>query len=309
MASNRTARFLFITFLINFSMVGLFVAFGGRLDSTAGFVLATVYMFIPTLSVLIVEKLIHKEKIKKPLGISFRINRWFFVAWLVPPLVAGTAFGISLLFPGVSYSPEMEGILQKYAGQLTPEQLEQMRSAAETMPVHPFWITLLEGLVAGLTINAVAGFGEELGWRGFLPRRLQHMSFFKVSLLIGFIWGVWHSPLILLGHNYPQHPQFGVLMMTIWCMLLTPLFLYVRLKSGSVIAAAIMHGTLNGTAGAAIILVRGGSDLSIGVTGLAGFIALAIFIGLFFIYDSQIAKEKIMRGTIGGALDSQESSP
>ena len=36
------------------------------------------------------------------------------------------------------------------------------------------------------------------------------MGFLKTSVLTGFIWGVWHAPIILQGHNYPQHPVAGV---------------------------------------------------------------------------------------------------
>lgn len=74
-------------------------------------------------------------------------------------------------------------------------------------------------------------------------------------------------------------------MMTIWCILLAPIFSYVRLKAKSVIAAAVMHGSLNGTAGLAIMVVKGGSDLTVGVTGLAGCIVLAILNIGIFVYE------------------------
>lgn len=38
-----------------------------------------------------------------------------------------------------------------------------------------------------------------------------------------------------------------------------------------------MHGSVNGLAGVAIMMLSGGSDLTIGLTGLAGLIALAVF--------------------------------
>ena len=46
----------------------------------------------------------------------------------------------------------------------------------------PCW----EDLIAGVTVNAVAGFGEELGWRGFLQKELAFLGFWRSSLLIGF---------------------------------------------------------------------------------------------------------------------------
>jgi|GEM_PF-6474532 len=56
----------------------------------------------------------------------------------------------------------------------------------------------------------------------------------------------------------------GVLfMMIIFCLLLSPIFSYIRIKSRSVVAAAIMHGTLNATRGLSIMVVKGGGDLVI----------------------------------------------
>ncbi|MCC5623386.1 CPBP family glutamic-type intramembrane protease, partial [Nostoc sp. CHAB 5715] len=94
--------------------------------------------------------------------------------------------------------------------------------------------------------------------------------------MIGLTWGVWHAPLILQGHNYPQHHRIGVFMMTISTFLLAPIYSYITIKSKSVIAAAIMHGTINGLAVLPISLIKGGNDLTVGMTGLAGFIAIAI---------------------------------
>jgi membrane protease YdiL (CAAX protease family) len=142
-------------------------------------------------------------------------------------------------------------------------------------------------------VNAVAGLGEELGWRGFLLRELSHMGFWRSSVFIGLIWGVWHAPVILQGHNYPQHPVEGVFMMIIFCLLLSPLFSYTRIKSGSVIAAAIMHGTLNATGGLSIMVVEGGDDLVTGVTGVAGFIVLLVVNFLIFILDNSIRKKPV----------------
>ena len=145
---------------------------------------------------------------------------------------------------------------------------------------YPVWLSLIQGLIAGITINAVAAFGEELGWRGFLLHEFRNMKFLKASLIIGFIWGIWHAPMILMGHNYPQHPEAGILMMTIFCMLLSPLLMYITIKAKSVIAAAIAHGTMNAIAGISVMMIKGGNDLNAGITGLAGFIAIIVFVAL-----------------------------
>jgi membrane protease YdiL (CAAX protease family) len=142
--------------------------------------------------------------------------------------------------------------------------------------VHPFWLLVGQGLIASVTINAVAGFGEELGWRGWLWRELAGFGFWRASWLIGLIWGVWHLPLVLQGLNYPSHPVAGIGMMTAWCILLSPLFSYIRLRTGSVVGAAVFHGAFNAFGGLALLLTTGGGDLLAGAPGLAGFIVLAI---------------------------------
>ncbi|MBO8162051.1 MAG: CPBP family intramembrane metalloprotease [Thermosipho sp. (in: Bacteria)] len=302
MTMNKNTRkallFIGLTFFFNYLLVILYFALGGKWTMPGSLILAVTYMFIPMITAIMVQKIIYKKSVKEPLGISFKLNRWFLVAWLLPPVIAFATLGVSLLFPGVEYSPEMAGMFERLKSVLTPEQLKEMEKQTVAFPVHPIWIGLLQGLIAGITINAVAGFGEELGWRGLLQKELSYLGFWKSSAVIGVIWGLWHAPIILQGHNYPEHPLIGVFMMTIFTLLLSPIFSYVRLKAKSVIAAAIMHGSINGTLGLSIMVIKGGSDLTVGVTGLAGFIVLALVnIGLF-LYDRTLAKESIMQNYI-----------
>lgn len=289
---RKPALFIGLTFFVSWLLAFVFNALGLKWNMLVSLLFTLAYMFIPMTVAIIVQKIVYKEPLKEPLGISFKMNRWFLVAWLLPPVLAFASLGLSLLFPGVNYSPRMEGFFEQLESVLTPEQLEQMKSQASAFPIHPIWIGLLQGLVAGITINAVAAFGEELGWRGLLQKEFSYMGFWKSSVVIGTIWGIWHAPMILQGYNYPEHPVMGAFMMTLLTLLLSPIFSYVRLKAKSVIAAAIIHGTLNGTARLAIIVIRG-NELIIGVTGLAGLIVLALAnIGLFA-YDRLWAKEPI----------------
>ena len=148
-------------------------------------------------------------------------------------------------------------------------------------------------MIAGCTINGFFGLGEELGWRGYLLKSLKGKNFWTVSLIIGAVWGVWHFPLILIGHNYPKHPVIGIFMMTILCLLLTPTLIYIVLKSKSTITAGIYHGTFNAIAGISLLYVVGGNDLTNSTTGLAGFIVIAIVTLGFMLYDRYVTKEKI----------------
>jgi membrane protease YdiL (CAAX protease family) len=282
---NKVVLFLILAFGLSWLIAGVFYALGGRLGTPVATLVLLLYMFMPMTSAIIVQKAIYREPLRGPLGISFRPNRWFLVAWLTPPIAALATIGVSVLLPGVSYSPDMAGFFDRFASSLTPQQLAEMKSQLAALPINLIWISLAEALVFGVTINAVAAFGEELGWRGLLQRELSHLGFWRSSALIGVIWGLWHAPIIIQGYNYPQHPLVGVAMMTVFTLLLSPIFVYVRLKARSVIAAAVIHGTLNGSAGIPLLVIAGGSDLTVGITGLAGFIVLALINLAIFLYQ------------------------
>lgn len=264
---KKALTFILVCFGLSLLAAGLFYKSGAGYASPQGAVFATAYMFIPLVSVVLTQ-LVCGEKPFWDCGISFKVNRWWFIAWLGLPLIPLLGIGIALLLPGVCLS--LDSPLMQDAG----------RSFAETgLPVGPWGvlgIMLLSGYLAGCTVNAVAAFGEEAAWRGFLDRTLSRLGFWPRALLIGAVWGVWHAPIILMGHNFPAHPVAGVFAMTAFCMAAAPVFLYLRQRSGSVIVAAIAHGTFNSVAGMSVMLLAGGSDLVKSPCGAGAIAAMAV---------------------------------
>jgi membrane protease YdiL (CAAX protease family) len=255
-------------------------------------VVGAVYMLVPMLAALFVQKVIYRQAVITPLGVSFRINAWFFVAWLSPALLVLCAIPAAALLPGVFLSPEHEGLFRRLAGSLTPEQLEAMRMSYADMRVSPALVSLIQGLIAGATINALLAFGEELGWRGLLQWEWGHLGTFAGSAIIGLVWGVWHAPLILMGHNFPDHPAAGIFQMIAATMLLGILISYVRIRAGSVVAAAIMHGSVNGLYGVSLMYLAWDNDLSIGLFGTGGCLVMGGAVALVFLYDRYVPKAK-----------------
>ena len=230
-------------------------------------------MFIPMLAVIITQ-LICKEPIFTGVGISFKFNRWWVIGWLLIPIIALAIVGMTLLMPGAEWTPDSDTMKLV------------LKSMPEGFGVWGFiGVTILSGMFAGATINAVFAFGEEIAWRGFLLKLFNGKKFWNVALWTGIIWGFWHAPIILNGHNYPQHPVLGVFLMVVFCVLFTPILMYFRQKSGSVIVPAIMHGTFNAVAALSLVLVTPTNDLLYGATGLAGMLVLLIVdVCLFFCY-------------------------
>jgi len=290
----KIAWFLLLTFAMSWGMVWTYFGLGGTLTSPWAIPVMLLYMFMPMTAALIVQKGIYRQPVLQPLGIRFdwRRLRWFIGAWVLPALTALAAFGVSLLLPHIHFASGMEGMIAQYRDRLTPDQIAAMQRQIAAIPWPALLaIMLVQGLLAGATINLVAAFGEELGWRGFLVRELSSWRFWPAALVIGIIWGIWHAPIIWHGYNYPQHPHLGVLMMTAFTVLLTPLMIYVRLRARSVLAAALMHGVINGTAGVSFVFLAGGSDLTRGILGAAGFIVLAVLNLVLVFYDRRLLRE------------------
>ena len=120
-------------------------------------------------------------------------------------------------------------------------------------------VSLLMGvLVYGPVINLFFAIGEEIGWRGFLyPALRQRMSTLPACLLVGAIWGLWHTPINLMGHNYgtsyPGFPWLGILGMCLFTTSARTFLAWLSERSGSLWPAALAHGTINAAAQVALL--------------------------------------------------------
>jgi len=137
-------------------------------------------------------------------------------------------------------------------------------------------ITAVQGILAGITINGLFAFGEEYGWRGVLAAELAPLGSFRANLVIGTLWGLWHAPIIMLGHNYGTEWGWGIPAMVAWTIPLGFLLSWVRERTGSVLSAAILHGAYNGVIGVFTFTVVGGNVLISVPMGLLMAAALSV---------------------------------
>lgn len=288
---NKTRKnILHFSFLAFAPMIIMGLA-GTQIDylSPLGTGLAAVCMLFPLIATITLQLMAHEKPLRN-IGVSWKVNRWWFIGWLLMPVIALIITGVSALMPGTELTTNSELIQTQVTAM---NEMAQGQSGIAITPMLFIGITIISGLFTGATINALFAFGEESGWRGYLLSQFKGQHFTKSALIIGAIWGVWHSPLILLGHNYPEHPVAGVFMMVLLCMAFAPLIQYFRVKSGSVIVAAIMHGTFNAVAGLSILLINNFNELICGSTGLAGILSLLAIDLLFFLFDKYVTKENI----------------
>jgi membrane protease YdiL (CAAX protease family) len=177
--------------------------------------------------------------------------------------------------------------LQHFSG--LRQLLRQQPSAEAFLEKVPFQTLLLiqfAQLLIAPGINAVFSFGEEWGWRGFLLAKLLPLGQWPALVLSGALWGLWHMPVVLLGYDYPFHPRLGVLLMTIFCVIMGILFGWMRLATGSIWPAVIGHGALNAAAGFGYVFADASQRIDtacVTVVGWSGWILPVLIIALLVI--------------------------
>jgi len=146
---------------------------------------------------------------------------------------------------------------------------------------------LVQAMLIAPLINGFFTFGEEFGWRAYLQPKLMPLGGRTAILLVGLIWGLWHAPIIAMGHNYgfdyPGAPWSGILMFVWIAVLFAALLGWVTVRGGSVWPAVIGHGAINGIAGLGVLFVQGQPNpllgpLPVGVIGSLGFAVAAAII-------------------------------
>lgn len=106
------------------------------------------------------------------------------------------------------------------------------------------------GLIATISfiVSLPSILGEEIGWRGFLvPELAKTMSFTGVGLVSGFIWALFHWPLIILGlyGNDVTPLYYQLFVFSVFITATGVIMAYFRMKTNSLWPAVIYHASSN----------------------------------------------------------------
>jgi membrane protease YdiL (CAAX protease family) len=282
--------FLLMAFGISWGIAGLGVLAG--VDATSGnpyMLVASGFMLGPALAAIL-QVVVIRRRGWRALGLVFTGIRWRAMAWTalcgllqVPlTLLVCWCFGNMLgaeVFGDVSLTQaRVEGSVVAMA-EAAGQSGDLARAALGGLQLPgAVWLLLflVMALVAAVTVNVPAMLGEELGWRGLLFTLLKGWPAWRRIVFTGVVWGLWHAPVIAMGHNYGEHRLMGIPLMVVFCLLLAVVFDRVRVAARSVWAPVLLHGLINGSAGAFALFVQGGHPLVASPAGLAGFVAIAV---------------------------------
>ena len=253
--SRRILLYLGITFLITYSLEIFVIAPTVKSVSLTtqalGKMLIGSMMFIPAIGVLL-TRLLTKEGFKDSYIVPKTGKKsipFFLFGWFGPVILSVIgAVVFYLVFPD-RFDTGMSYMVSVYTAQgiaVTPALLK-------TSIVSQIAVALLLGPL----LNFFTCFGEEWGWRGYLlPKMKEKCSMLPMLLINGIIWGLWHAPITVLGHNYGTgyagYPFAGILAMCLFCTVMGIIFSYITIRTGSCLPAVLAHGSLNGFASAAL---------------------------------------------------------
>lgn len=267
----KSIVFLALTFAFSWA-AAIGAHYAGLTETLSATAILTAMMVGPALAAIICTMAFEKGRRIEALGLRFRPNLWWLMAWLIPILLCAGSIAATLLLSDRTYVDLGVSIIAAVEAQ-APAQVEAVRAIP-----YLGLIQIGAAISIGALINMVVlTFTEELGWRGYLYGLWRGAGFWRASLATGAIWGVWHAPAIwFYGLNYPDHRAIGVPIFVVFCILLSPIITLVRERGGSVWAAGLFHGTFNAVAGVTLGVISNPTFPWNGIVGIGGFLALVV---------------------------------
>ena len=287
MTKKRLVIFLGMTFVMTWIYCLVFVYPYAKATTAEELTMLQLFMagtmFVPAICVVI-TRLVTKEGFKgsmiKP---NFKGNiKTYLLAYFGPAVL--TILGAVVYF---FIFPNQFDINCSYLLQTYKEMGVDMSVTA--MPMNLLMISQgLTAILFGPIMNFFTCFGEELAWRGYMvPKMAENMKTIPMLLVSGVIWGLWHAPLTIIGHNYGTgywgYPFTGILGMCFFCTVIGIFMAYITLKTKSCIPAVLAHGAINAFASIGVYFTFDGGNPFVGpapagIIGAIGFIVVDIFL-------------------------------
>ncbi|WP_303820261.1 CPBP family intramembrane glutamic endopeptidase [Ruminococcus flavefaciens] len=213
--------------LIAFALSLLLIVFRKPMETSArvSFIITQLFSFSPAIACLITRAVTKEGFGDMKLHFNFHGNfRWYLLAFAVPLM----CFSASQLLPV---------IMSGYGSRLSGFTADNVLSV----------IFILMGQSAVVSAGLL---GEELGWRGYMNRKLEPLvGTLGTCLIGGIIWGLWHFPIDISNYlggygsfSFSMKLAFGrLVLLTCFGVFL----MWLTKKTDSVFPAVVAHFMFN----------------------------------------------------------------
>lgn len=272
-----------ITYFVEIVMIAPMIGSPDVNEAMTAQSLITWVMFVPALSAIVTSLLTKEGLLGGAMYFSLKLKehlKYYGLVWFGFGVL--TVAGAVLYF--IIFPRQYDGNLG-YAAAVLRAQMGEDIGTGQVRQI--MGIQALTGFLLSPFMNIIYCFGEEWGWRGYLlPRLLRCFKVVPAVLLNGVIWGLWHIPLIVMGHNYGVgyrgFPYAGIIAMCLFCVVIGIILCYITIKTHSCVPAILGHGMINGFSTIGIYFSSLENPYNVflgpaptGLIGGAGFIILA----------------------------------
>ena len=219
---ENARRRIYLFLVLTFALSAVFWVLAGRGASVPQELITLGLMWCRGIAAL-VTMLAFRRNVRG-LGWQRGPVRYLLLSYALPAVYAGVVYGLTWLLGW---------------GALTTERVPE----GQPWPVSALTNATVLFLAGGL----LPALGEEIGWRGLLVPQLARLtSFTKTALISGAIWAVWHYPMILFAGYHGDTPRwYALLCFTVMAVAMSFAFAWLRLRSGSLWTAVILHAAHN----------------------------------------------------------------
>lgn len=252
-ARKRTALFVLIAYGASWGIGFFAMAQGITLDGlladgqlTAGQLLSmgllAFYMWMPALAAFFTCAITGQglRTVTTRLRLKKDSLRWCLAGWAAPFLAAAVGAGTYFLF----FPERFDGLAHL--------RVALTSVTGSGLPAAVLLLGLIFLLAAAVPFSALLSgpLGEEIGWRGYLyPALCRWMPRWRAMLVSGMIWGVWHTPLLIMGWDYGTgywgYPIGGIAVLTLCLVCLGAFQCWLTDRSGSIWPCTLLHSALN----------------------------------------------------------------
>lgn len=250
----RLVIFLLISFAIPWTMAITFALNGGKYESPTMQFIMMFSMLCPSIAMLLTRGITKEDFLltgenSMMLGISLKNKKWI---WYV------AAFALPFVYNDLS-------TLLLFLFQ--PECFDVTMLEKNGVDGGILWLVPVAMITSAATLSFGA-LGEEAGWRGYMMPKLEELFGTGWSVLIGgVIWGVWHFPINMMGHNfgtgYWGEPWSGFISFTIFTIFVGAILTLLTKKTGSIWPATFLHAVNN--TGASVLGAYANKDNATGI--------------------------------------------